>query len=195
MSNITEKLSKNTSISMTEDRFWGIVEGVNWGEISLGKYDSEGKQKEVAQHLSYKEISDLRGIFSIAWNMLDNFIGADRNPAGSGDDSHGDLISHIIGLGRKAFYNHLDNYSLIEARGKAPYNTVKGYTECFSYCLPYAEDYEHKDGRGDYEVVIESVVRETFQVKANSNDEAEKIAHTLCDKDDGVRQTIRCEKA
>jgi hypothetical protein len=68
---------------------------------------------------------------------LDDLVGDERNPAGGGDDSHSDLLFHIVGLGKDEFYACLEDYDRIEARGNAPYGSEDGYTESFMYCLPH----------------------------------------------------------
>lgn len=180
MKTITEILKERPDIDMDEWNFWMMVHSVNWKKISLGKYQSEEIQKRILSSLSYKTLVDLRAIYAIAHNMLDELIG-DRNPANGGDDSHGDLISHIVGLGRDVFYAHLADYSLIEARGNAPYQTVAGYREKFAYCLPYVQD--HPDHKGkkeiEYDVTIEATVRKTIKVRADSEDKAIELGHEL----------------
>jgi hypothetical protein len=134
---VLEKRFEENNVEMTEAQFWGLVDSIEWAEVSLlEKYDRDGIRKSLERILTEKGIRNLRMIANIAWDQLDAFVGNERNPAGGGDDSHGDLLNHIIGLGKEAYYNHLNDYRLIEARGQAKYQTAEGYRESFSYCLP-----------------------------------------------------------
>ena len=132
------KYIQDNGIKMTEDRFWELVESVNWAEESCikGRIDFDRLQKELRARMTDGEDESLSHIFNAAWKTLDSVVGPDRNPAGGGDDSHGDLMSHIIGMGREEFYAALRNYYVIEARGNAEYGTKDGYRESFSYIIP-----------------------------------------------------------
>jgi hypothetical protein len=137
MTKIEEKFAEN-KVKMTEDQFWGLVASINWAETSLQpKQDYDAIHSSLSVILKKQGITDLRKIAGLAWNELDKLVGDARNPAGGGDDSHSDLLYHIVGLGKEEYYKHLNDYSLIEARGKARYQTVDGFRESFSYCLPY----------------------------------------------------------
>jgi len=122
---------------MTEDRFWELVAEADWPNqgCNMPRY-------WYRCHVSKEEANEFRNMYYAVRNLVDKFIGPDRNPAGGGDDSHSDLCAHIVGLGKKQFYAHMNDYSLIEARGKAPYGDPGGYQECFAYCIPYDEDYD-----------------------------------------------------
>jgi len=92
--------------------------------------------------LSPEEGIEFRQILDNLWGLLDYEIGDGRNPAEGSDDSHSDLCYHIIGLGKTQFYAYINDYSLIEARGKAPYGSPLGYKESFGYCVPYVNDWK-----------------------------------------------------
>ena len=127
-------------VTMTEDKFWDLVSYADWPNRHHRDVSSE-----YLRLLTREECAEFQKIKGCLWHMLDEFIGADNNPACGGDDSHGDLICHIIGLGREQFYAHLNDYSLIEQRGGAPYNSPDGYLECFAYCIPHDSDYDKKN--------------------------------------------------
>jgi hypothetical protein len=130
----------NDQIIMTEDEFWNLVSYADWPNRDYREVSSE-----YLHLLSLEEALEFRKIASELKNLLDAFIGTNRNPAGGGDDSHSDLLYHIIGLGRNQFYAHLNDYSLIRARGGAKYGSPEGYEESFCYCMPYHNDYEKKN--------------------------------------------------
>jgi hypothetical protein len=164
---------------MSEDRFWQIVARINWAHLSQTKKINweAGKADIISMFdLDHRGVTELRGVEGLAWNLLDTLIG-DRNPAQSGDDSHGDLISHIIGLGEDEFYACLEDYERIEARGTAPYGSPEGYRESFAYILPYETDVE--DDRKTFDVTIEATVRKTVRIRHYTEEEAQQEAHTL----------------
>jgi hypothetical protein len=124
-------------MTMDEARFWEIVDTINWASDC----DYKRGRKWFLQNLTFAEVEAFRSIKSEKWNALDEMIGMDRNPAGGGDDSHSDLLNHVIGLGKEQYEAHLADYSLLEARGNAKYDTAEGYKESFAYCLPHDDDY------------------------------------------------------
>ena len=197
MTTLTEAIKDNASIEMTEEQFWTIIDSVKWEEkLTLEREEffkaSSASQKSIGESHTYKELCDLRMVFSLAWNLIDKTIG-DKNPAGGGDDSHGDLIAHIIGLGSKAFYFYLNDYSALEARGEE-------HRESFSYFLPYSQDYKDnivESNEREYDVVIEATIRKTVRVKASNEEEATQTAHesfsVLNDGNENYdEQTISC---
>jgi aminoglycoside phosphotransferase family enzyme len=117
---------------MDEARFWDIVETVNWASDC----DYERINKWMLNNMTKNEINDFRGILSDKVNALDKMIG-DRNPAGCGDDSHSDLMYHVVGLGKEQYEAHLADYTLLAKRGKAKYGTPEGYRESFAYAVPW----------------------------------------------------------
>lgn len=123
---------------MTEKRFWEIVKIVNWGK----DYDYERIRIWMSKNLSLDEIKAFRKILDSKWSQLDKVVG-ERNPAGGGDDSHSDLLYHVIGLGKKVFEANLADYMLLAKRGDAKYGSKEGYTESFSYAVPYEDDYRN----------------------------------------------------
>jgi hypothetical protein len=123
---------------MTEDKFWEIVKTVNWESDC----DFERIKLWFLKNVPEDEASAFTDIMTEKWNLLDHMIGDERNPAGGGDDSHGDLINHVIGLGKEQYEAHLKDYKLLAARGSAAHGTKEGYAECFSYAIPYDDDYK-----------------------------------------------------
>jgi len=196
-----QKAMLGQGIEMTEEGFWHIVEHINWAKLSQNeKLNTEIAHANVVSLFGFnrKGVTDLRAILSIARNLLDKKVG-DRNPAGCGADSHGDLLYHIVGLGREEFYANLNEYWRIQKRGEAPYGTPEGYRECFAYVIPYEGDMP--DERKEYDVTIEASVRKTIRVKADSEDEATQEAHSLFtvapeegEDEKYNEETLRCEE-
>ena len=121
---------------MNDAKFWEIVKTVNWAK------DCNYKRIKhwMLNNLTLEEAMAFRKIASQKWALLDNLVG-ERNPANGGDDSHSDLLYHVVGLGKKEFEAHLDDFLLLAARGSS-YGSEEGYTESFSYAIPYEDDYE-----------------------------------------------------
>jgi hypothetical protein len=176
---------------MTEARFWELVAQADWPKN--GYYNPKILYLST---LNEKECSELRSIAGELWKMLDEFIGKENNPANGGDDSHSDLLYHIIGLGKKVFYANLKDYDLIRARGSAPYSSEDGYEESFVYCLPY--DDETKDPKKSIEDCKRSIKQRAMHFnnvveidgKEYKADEVmgfdmlmQHISDTLCDAD------------
>ena len=145
--------------AMTEDRFWQLVGFANWPNDGY-----EGPNAMYRSSLSKEEGIEFRKIVYALWGLLDHEIG-ERNPAGGSDDSHSDFCYHIIGLGRKQFYTHLNDYSLMEARGVAG-----DYKESFGYAVPYEDDWEKKDIREDELLEKEETVFEYAEVLNSISD-------------------------
>jgi len=123
---------------------WGILEQINWAKRSqdyrgynqckvylLEMYTQEGcnairKFAEDRKAELYKRVTE--------YQKENNYRCGDY----SGDDSFGDLLWHVVGLGEKAFNMIMENPKLLDR--------VK-YVECFAYCLPYDSDFLEDDLR------------------------------------------------
>jgi hypothetical protein len=147
---------------LNEDDYWAFVEEVEWP--NKGYNDPKLKYLETVNPEVGKK---LRKITNALAGVLDRFVG-DRNPAQGGDDSNSDLLYHIIGLGKEAFYAHLKDYKLMEARGDAPYDSPEGYKESFSYCIPYENEWD--DPEKAIEELKDSIERaRVAEMKSNSD--------------------------
>ena len=139
------------SQSMTEDRFWELVTRTNWPHEG---YDRP--KLRYLQTLKPKEGKQFRAVVDKLWAVLDRFVG-DRNPAGGGDDSHSDLMYHIIGIGKDEFYACLKSYKKMEAKGHWKPNNKEGYVESFGYAVPYKDEWD--DPEKEIECLMESIER------------------------------------
>jgi hypothetical protein len=138
---------------MTNVRFWELVELAEWGK----DHDYKRIERLYLRTMTLIESEEFREIFNAKRSALDDFIG-DRNPAGGGDDSHGDLMAHIIGLGQAEYVMSLSDYAVILKRGQA-----RDFEESFSYGIPYKESYV-KLNNLDYLIVSGTKLKE--EVKA-----------------------------
>lgn len=123
---------------MDEARFWEIVDTVEWAK----DFDYERIQVWMLKNLTLKECQEFRAVATQKWNQLDKLVG-DRNPARGSDDSHSDLLYHVIGLGKEVFEANLADYDLLTQRGEAIYGTPEGYKESFIYSVPMKEDFNN----------------------------------------------------
>ena len=117
---------------MDEDHFWELVAIANWPARK-----ADDVKIEYMKMLKAEEAEQFHNVADSLGSLIDQFIGDDRNPAGGGDDSHWDMCRHIVGLGREEYYRYLGDYPAIEELGR-----TDGYVECFTYCIPYKDDYE-----------------------------------------------------
>ena len=120
--------------NMSESRFWGLVGMADWPNhgYDLPKLD-------YLKTLTPSEGIKFRKVLDGLWVALDKFITTDRNPAGGGDDSHSDLMYHIIGLGKETFNKCVKNYKAIKCVAE------NGYKESFGYAVPYVRDWDNVD--------------------------------------------------
>lgn len=121
----------NTPKDITEARFWELVELAKW------PCDCEKMSMRYRAMLSKEECKAFRKCTVVAYGMLDKV--ANYKIYGVGYDS--DLLYHIIGMGKKAFYQHINNLHLIQKRASSD-----SYEESFCYCIPDEDDYK-KNGK------------------------------------------------
>lgn len=124
---------------MTVDEFWAIVESVGWGSVDT---DYKRGKQVLLQALPTLEAKDnYDSHMSHALGALNKAIeGWERSECKElpvGDDSFGDLKAHIVGLGREEWEKVCADPSLAYKRA-----CDYAYTESFSYCTPYREDYD-----------------------------------------------------
>jgi hypothetical protein len=132
----------NARAQMSEGTFWKVVSEIGWGNSS----DNNRIKKRLLALWTPEQAEAARGTFSKLKGRLYNRVDdwsreeveqEDRN-LGLGDDSFDDLLSHIIGLGKREYDAVMRDPSLAQDRA------LKGdYKESFSYALPWKEDYEN----------------------------------------------------
>jgi hypothetical protein len=123
-----EKLENLSTDCMCEDRFWNLVALAKW------PCDYDKMKIKYMKLLSKDECKSFRNTLGVAYKMLDTIITS--MPLGCSDDGYDDLTHHIIGLGEKEYYKHLNNKKLVQKMADD-----RNYEENYAYCLPYDEDY------------------------------------------------------
>lgn len=145
-------LAAITAAAMPESEFWKIVADLGWGTRST---DYNAIKKKLLRNLSPNQAAAFRTTYEMLRGRLykaitkweeegDEFFstGQARNPRsiGLGDDSFGDLLAHIIGLGKREFEAVLRKPQLAKDRA------MRGdYKESFAYVIPYTSDYAMLD--------------------------------------------------
>jgi len=127
-----------TALKMPLNDFWKLVAELNWG----CKADGPGKttnykatKKTLMQKLDRAGVESFRNTFDGLRSPL--YKALDKAVEGTGDDGFGDLLAHIIGLGKEEYERNLANPKLAQTRVNE-----SRYEESFSYCIPFDEDYE-----------------------------------------------------
>ena len=80
------------------------------------------------------------------WDLIDELGGGTATTVPCSCDSFSDLLSHVVGLGKKEFSKVMKNPLLAYNRSMAKYGTKEGYEESFLYAIPYHTDYPKKVG-------------------------------------------------
>lgn len=127
--------SLDLSCPSEENSFWDLVKLADWPNKDYSKVKIMYRKL-----LSKEQCKGFRHAVGIAYGILDNELC--NNPEisdnlGVGDDGYGDLLHHIVGLGKEQFYKYANNPKMIEELAHS-----SGYEESFSYCIPYDDDYE-----------------------------------------------------
>jgi len=124
---------------MTEERFWALIEEASWPSFG---YDRS--KLSYLLSLKAKEGKAFSEVVSELFDVLDKFVDGRYDGLNVGDDGYSDLLYHIIGMGKDAYYEHLNSYSKIKARANAPYGSAEGYKESFSYAIPYPSEWDNQ---------------------------------------------------
>ena len=142
-------------MSMTEQRFWELVDAINWGSISELYIDSNCIKRDLIKQYG-DEAYQMRGRFNQLYNTLDSVVSPELaqyqlvfDQYLVGDDSYSDLIAHIIGLGRDEYYSTLNNPQLAIIRAKDG-----RFSESFSYVLPYVDNQSDMPNPLDYNTYV-----------------------------------------
>ena len=140
------------SAAMSDAEFWDVIADIGWDGKSQ---DWDKIKKKLLTTLSPDQIESLNGAFEKAkgglykkidlWEKEEEIEAEEdgRRPRtlGLGDDSFSDLISHIVGLGKAEYDAVMKNPELAYKRavGRGP----DGFTESFSYAIPFKSDLDN----------------------------------------------------
>jgi len=149
-------------ITMTdEDRFWELVKVANWPK--------DGYEKPKMKYLKMLSKEEAKEFCSMKAKFYKQLSNVARDVDGMGDDGFNDLINHIIGLGKKAYYEALNNVKLVQKRANDD-----DYKESFAYCFPYEDDYG-KDNQYTYNNVVKVAKSAIKEIEYMINMDKDKI--------------------
>lgn len=114
--------------------FWDFVRKTGWNRDQ----DYDRIKKMMLRTMTPESVKEMRGRFDDLYNILDRKI--NDKVEGVGDDSYSDLVSHIIGMGKKLYNEVLQDPSIAQKIIDA-----HAYKESFSYAFPYDDDWEKND--------------------------------------------------
>lgn len=135
---------------MNEEKFWQVVERVNWyGTWKRKDAVDVGKAVMLTVLPTKEDMDAFRKVYSEkqgklysaleTWEKEDECWHTGHNPRsfGLGDDSFGDLIAHVIGCGR-------EEYDAVMRDPERAHKRALSYDfgESFSYCIPWDDDYD-----------------------------------------------------
>jgi len=155
---------------MTDERFWEIVDSVNWP-----REDYEDAKVQILMNTAPAEVKELRDEMNDRRRKLDELFDeayseVDEDFYVSGDGLS-DCLHHIIGLGELTYKACVDNPMTIVDRYRAG-----EYTESFSYAIPHATEYE-KIGTDYYQFRSTKYVSYYDEIAKN-----EKFSEDYCRK-------------
>ncbi|MBX7114291.1 MAG: hypothetical protein K1X64_08145 [Myxococcaceae bacterium] len=124
----------------SEDELWPIVDAIGWGTgASMNELGSA-----LAKRFSYVDCLRYRdAVFQVAWPLrkrIEAWEDSSGNQLPCGDDRFGDLVHHIIGLGRATYVATMENPALALARAEA-----NDYRESFTYVFQHASELHSLD--------------------------------------------------
>lgn len=118
---------------------WKYIEEINWANRSQQKRGYEDGKMYMLENFTKKRCEEIRDfvdkrMFEL-YNRVNAFEKENNVHCGDygGDDSFGDMLHHVIGLGEAKFNEIMEDPSKLDGMN---------YVESFSYCMPDDEDYE-----------------------------------------------------
>jgi len=145
---LEERVAARSRVAaMGESDFWSLIEPYGWGTKSR---NYKAIKKDLMGKLSPDEAEELGATYRKLSNKLYKVL--DGVVEGLGDDGFGDLIAHIIGMGRREYEAVLKDPELGAVRANAG-----DFGESFAYALPGKHDYESLNV-GKYVVWAQKVV-------------------------------------
>lgn len=122
---------------MNEQKFWEIVEKINWKTIAEQNHDVDKIKTTIMREYSRATMTDFRKIkhakAAQLQKTIEKYNDTHKTTIPCYDDSGSDLINHVIGLGKDYFNKALAKPSILK--------TLE-YVESFSYIIPYVSDYD-----------------------------------------------------
>jgi len=119
--------------------YWNIITGMGWAKATLGEgsVDTSAMKREFMETYSEKIAAQFNEWYRCKYRELVNAYDAAEKESGKrygnfgGDDSFGDMMDHIMGLGETYYCTVMADFSLL--------NKLEP-VESFSYCIPYTSE-------------------------------------------------------
>jgi hypothetical protein len=134
--------------------YWSIIEDMNWLKYSQERRGYEGMKVRFMREYNLDMAKKVREFVSERQNtlmrMLDQLEKKNGERYGNygGDDSFGDMTAHVIGLGEEYYNAVMENPKLLNKLD---------FVECFSYALPYDDDYDMLETKYHVNFAIKSM--------------------------------------
>ena len=141
------------SVKLPEDKFWQIVSTLGWGTettdyelvkerilksgLTPDEIDGFGMTHKDLHNRLYVVISDWE---EDKYQQSTVRGGKPFEGIGLGDDGFGDLINHIIGLGKEEYYSVTENPRLAKVRANK-----YDFAESFAFAIPHVEEAEERE--------------------------------------------------
>jgi hypothetical protein len=123
-------------LSMNTEIAWNVIAEIGWGRKTT---DYNAVRKTLLESYSKFDFLYLKDFVSARKSDLYKRVKEwEKNHRKLGiysDDGFDDVISHTVGLGKNEFEKVMANPPFLEGRYNAPYASVEGYKESFSYCF------------------------------------------------------------
>lgn len=116
--------------------YWNIIAGMGWAKATLGegRVDTSAMKREFMETYSEKVAAQFNEWYRAKYRELVNAYDAAEKESGKrygnfgGDDSFGDMLDHVMGLGETYYCAVMADFSLLNKLDPV---------ESFAYCIPY----------------------------------------------------------
>ena len=118
---------------------WALIEEINWKSRSRTRRGYEGGKQFLLDNFTKETCDALRDFAKkqkdALYKRVDTYQKENNCSCGDwgGDDSFGDMLWHVVGLGEDIYNMIMDNPKLLDRID---------FVESFSYCLSYEYEYE-----------------------------------------------------
>lgn len=132
--NVIKQLDGMIAEPMSEDYFWEVISRMDYG--------SDLNYNRIKNTFKNEITPEFKKIYNKLYSQLENRIDEMLQNEGInnyedlidlGDDSFGDMIAHIIGLGKDEYEKCMLNIQEVSAHAKGESDTKEGYSESFDY--------------------------------------------------------------
>ena len=133
-------MSNKVEGPITAELFWEEVALIGWSDNPERKFYNKAKARLLRRWSGefLEEFDEMKDeLYSKLYTAVTKTEEATGERTGCGDDGFGDLLNHVIGLGREEYEAAMKDPMRVIKRGQA-YN----YKESFGYCIPYGHDIE-----------------------------------------------------